>query len=212
MDQHELQEAVKGDLETIPKLKIGVISAKDLYGSLLIMAVMISFAILFINIGSQLLLHALHCYPAISMNWVARTWCYGFVGSCFLSLMLRRFILFARFVKGRLKTELFIKKKCLHFALIYLFIYALAYLFFAYMFDISKYATTENLSEFGKDWIVFDLIQAQIMALGVAFFANIFLVCMEIERLGIGIVFNIVSEFVLHINHKLNPQNNEERQ
>ena len=193
MDNHELQVMVKSDLMLIPTFKLGILSARDFYGSLAAFILKLSLILLLVNILTQWGVHGF--YPHWS-NLLFFMWGLTLVGSSFVGIFVSQFILFGKMVKGRLKTESLIKKKCMHFSLLFLLIYCLIYFGTTFYLEASHNASASSRLLFGHGWHRFDLTFAQLVSLfgsmlGISILAN-----MEVSRLGIGIAFDVVNSFV----------------
>ena len=207
MDNQGLQDAFKSDLMTIPTLKVGILSAGDLYGTLAGFVLKLSLLLLSINLLIQAGLHGvgLFFWP-LSIGLVFKCGLLTLVGSSFLMLFLSNFILFGKLVKGRLKTEAFIKQKCRHFGVAFLVIYSIAYLLL--IMGINAFVgMSEGESEFGGlISIVLTLGLSQLVALlGSMLVVNV-IASMEVSRLGMGIAMDVISAFVDAIKNHANPR------
>ena len=150
MDYQALQEDVRSDLKTIPTLKMGILSAGDLYGSLAAFVLKLSLILLCINVAIQEGLHLIGFYYApLTIGSVFACWGLTFAGSVFIMIFLSNFILFGKLVKGRLKTENFIKQKCVHFCLLYLLTYSVGYLVLIAGVDAFGGANAQDREFFG---------------------------------------------------------------
>src|SRR3990167_804516 len=200
MDNQALQEAIKSDLLTIPTLKIGILSSRDLYGSLA--AVMLKTSLIFLGINTvvRILLHALGLHDiTLSISSIFCTWGFAFGASMFIGMILSQYILFGKLVKGRLKTEAFIKRKCAHFSFIYFVMYAVVYaIMTAGLGAAGQFGGHDHLLFWD---VIFPLGFAQLMSLVVSLVGLSFLTSMEIQRLGLGAVFDVINQFVAKLKN-----------
>lgn len=202
MDYQALQEDVKSDLKTIPTLKMGILSAGDLYGSLAAFVLKLSLILLCINLAIQMGLHAIGFYYAPLSTWaVFACWGLTFVGSGFIMIFLSNFILFGKLVKGRLKTEGFIKQKCQQFSLLYLLIYSIAYFVLITGLDAFGGANARDREFFGLISTVLTLGGSQLGALIGSLIMTGILANIEISRLGMGIAFDLINSFMARVNN-----------
>jgi len=202
MDHQELEEAVKSDLITISTLKLGILSARDLYGSLGMFVLRLSLVLLCINLCVQVGLHSIGLYYSpLYIDTFFACWVLTLIGSSFIMLFLSSFILFGKLVKGRLKTEGFIKKKCQQFSLLYLLIYGAAYLFLIVSLDAFGGPSASDRAFFGILSTILTLGVSQLAALiGSLLFMSVF-TNIEVNRLGIGIAFDVINAFVARIKN-----------
>ena len=190
----QLQLDIKGDLLTIPTLKLGILPAKTFYGALLLFVLKLSLLFMLINLIVQIGLNVIGVYHShMRVGALLGLWGCALGASVVIALFINQFILFSKLVKGRLKTEAFIRKKWRHFSLIYFLIYSLVY-FLAMWFQSSF--------SLDGDAQLFNFIFAQFIATVFALVATALIVNMEIERLGLGIVFDVISAFIEKIKHK----------
>ena len=205
MDNQGLQDAFKSDLMTIPTLKVGILSAGDLYGTLAGFVLKLSLLLLGINVLIQAGLHSVGLfYWPLSIGLVFKCWLLTLAGSSFIMIFLSNFILFGKLVKGRLKTEAFIKQKCRHFGVAFLVIYIIAYLLL--IMGINAFVgMSEGESEFGGlISIVLTLGFSQLVTLlGSMLVVNV-IASMEISRLGMGIALDVIKAFVDVIKNHAN--------
>lgn len=203
MDNQALQEAIKSDLLTIPTLKMGILSSRDLYGSLA--AVMLKTSLIFLGINTvvRILLHALGLHDVtLSISSLFCTWGFAFGASMFIGMILSQYILFGKLVKGRLKTEAFIKRKCAHFSFIYFVMYAVVYAILTAGFGATGRFGGHDYLFTVLFWdVIFPLGFAQLMSLVVPLVAISFLTSMEIQRLGLGAVFDVINQFVAKLKN-----------
>jgi len=204
MDNQVLQEAIKSDLSTISKLKLGILSARDLYGSIASVILKTSIIFLSINTMIRILLRFLGLQDiTLSSMSLFCTWGFAFGASLFIAMMLSQYILFGKLAKGQLKTEAFIKKKCANFSLIYFGIYAIIYIIMTlvvYAFEIPPYTGSSYFKQFLD--LIPSLAIAQIGSFVASFIVMSFIASMEIQRLGIAAVFDVISQFVAKIKNQ----------
>ena len=202
MDYQALQKDVKCDLKTIPTLKMGILSAGELYGSLAAFVLKLSLLLLCINVAIQEGLHVIgFYYSSLSIGSVLACWGLTFVGSGFIMLFLSNFILFGKLVKGRLKTEGFIKQKCMQFSLLYLLIYSIGYLVLIAGLGAFGGPDAHDSDLFTIISAVLTLGGAQLGALIGSLIAMSVLVNIEISRLGMGIAFDVINTFMARIKN-----------
>ena len=204
MDYQKLQEALKSDLLAIPTLKMGILSARELYGSLGIFILKLSLLFCGLETLYQTLLHATGLfYPAFSFSNLLVTFGFAFAMSGLICIFVSQFILFGKLVKGRLKTEAYIVSKCRQFGGFYLVIYSVIYLVVLPSVDSSIGSSQESRDFFGSDFGIFGLAISQFVAsFGGLMLTGLF-VNMEISRLGMGIAFDVINAFVALINPNL---------
>ena len=198
MDHQTLQKAVKSDLATIATLEIGILSAADLYGSLGGFILKCSLLLVCINVCLQVVCHSIGLYiPSFSVSAVLFMWALTLGGSAFIVIFLSPMILFAKLVKGRLKTEGFIKQKWVQASCLYLVIYSLIYGAFTMIQKPVHFSVLDD----PNGWSGFNFMFAELWSLLGSFlilsvFANI-----EVNRLGLGVVFDVVKTFVARIKN-----------
>lgn len=194
MEHLQLEEAVKSDLRTITTLKMGGVSAKNFYIPVLALIFKISLIFLAINTGVRLVLQAVgFYYPTITIGLMFGTWSCAFVMSLMLGVTLSRFVLLKLLFKGRLKTETLIKQKTTHLSLLYFGIYAVIYSLMTALIN-SGMGFDEHVRDAGL--VVFSTIFSQVLAFVVSSVAAGFLSMIEIDRLGMGLLFNAVGEMI----------------
>lgn len=197
MEQQALQDAIKSDLATIPTLKMGILSAGDLYGSLGGFILKMSLTLLGINLLLQTGMHSVGLYyPSFTISAVLFMWVLTLGGSCFIAIFLSPLVLFSKLVKGRLKTEAFIKQKWIHACLLYCLVYAVIY------GGMTLMQSPGNLSMFAQEaldkegWDSFYFMFAELWSLLGSFMLVNVLVSMEVNRLGIGVAMDVINKFV----------------
>jgi|APCry1669189844_1035258.scaffolds.fasta_scaffold16313_2 hypothetical protein len=200
MEHQQLEEAIKSDLRTIPTLKMGGVSAKDFYIPVLVLIFKISLIFLAINTGVRLVLQAVGLYhPTITMGLMFGTWSCAFVMSLMLGVTLSRFVLLKLLFKGRLKTEALIKQKITHLSLLYFGIYAVVYCLMTALIN-SGMGFDEHVRDAGM--VVFSTIFSQVFAFVVSSVAAGFLSMIELDRLGMGILFNAIGEMINRVKKR----------
>lgn len=209
MDYDKLQEAFKSDLLTIPTLKMGILSAGELYGSLGLFILKLSLIFCGLDTLYQALLHAVGLYYwTFSFSKLLVTFGFALISSGLICLFVSQFVLFGKLVKGRLKTEAFIKEKCLQCCWLYFVIYSVLYLIILTYVDSSLGSSQSTRDFFGSDQMTFDLAFSQFSASMASFVFTGLFVNMEISRLGMGIAFDVIDVFVTRMNpnHSISTQ------
>lgn len=201
MDYQKLEEAIKSDLKSIPTLKMGYVPAKSYYGPIFDIAIITSFVLLFINMLVRIVLMIT---GLVNINFtpilIIGTWVGSFMVSFLLSFKLRPFILMHKLVDGRLKTEHFIKKQIKYCIMFYLVTYTIAY-------TLLSLFTSPFINELNNEPIVL-LLFLTISQFGgylIAMFITIFFAFAEVERIGMGIVFNNLADLVMGLIKNRNP-------
>lgn len=192
MDKNSFESAIKSDLATLSTMKMGYVSAKDLYGNVLTLTLKLSFLLLAINTGVRFVLMAAGLYPiTLSVSLMIGTWIVCFMASLVLGIVFSRLILISQLIKGRLKTEAIIRETFRYLGLvclgIYIGVYAFVTLFVVLGFD-------DHLMDTGL--IVFTTIFSQSVAFIAATGITGLLSGVELDRLGLGAVFNVLSEII----------------
>ena len=202
MENQALQAAIKSDLITIPTLKMGILSAGDLYGSLARFILKFSVTLLCINILIQAGLYGVGRYhQSWSVLSVLLCGILTLGGSGFITLFLSHFILFEKLAKGRLKTTAFIKKKCRHFISMYLSLYSVIYCLGTLFFGTIKLLGADSTGRLPlQEWIFNEFFSLTAALLG-SFLIMSLILNMEISRLGLGPVFDIINAFATRMNN-----------
>jgi hypothetical protein len=197
MDYQRLKDDFKSDIMTIPTLKMGIISARDLYGSGLKGFVRLTLIFLLINTLICAGLHGLDLYyPNINLSLLIMLWLCSLIPSFFIGLIVSQFILFAKLVKGQLRTEVFIKNKYFQFGLIFFGIYSVLYFIFT-VTGLNHFArSTDSREFFGKGIIYHFALFSQIFSFVISLLVTFFITNMEVQRLGIGLMFEVIETFV----------------
>lgn len=192
MDHQQLEAAVKSDLITLSTLKMETVSAKDFYGPVLMLVFKISFIFLGINTIARMALHQIGQYqPPMTLGWMFGAWICALGTSFLLGLSLSRLVLIAKLFRNRLKTGVFLKQKYLHFSLMFFLIYSGMYLVTT---DVVGIGMDEHALDI--DIVTFSTIFAQVFAFVVAIVTTGFLSMLELDRLGLAILWNALGEFV----------------
>jgi len=195
MDHQALQAAFKRDLMTIPTLKLGILSARDLYGALALFVFKYSCFLLAINMAIQTGLYSIGEFVWVpSLSLLLKCWVGTLVASSFLMLVSSQFILFGKMVQSRLESTAFIKHKCRQFArgffIVYILIYGLLMIAFNSMMSMDRNADSG---------LTFVLVGSQIASLvGSLMLVNI-VASIEMNRLGLGVVFEVVEAFAAQL-------------
>ena len=190
MDYQALQATFKRDLQAIPKLKLGILIDRDLYGPLAVFVLKLSLLLLSINVAIQAGLYSINFfyYPP-SLALVLTCWAVALVGSILMMMFASSFILFGKMVEGRLESAAFIKEKCRQFGIGFLVLYSIAYFFL-----IMSFYSTESLCT-TLDYLIFILAFSQFVVLvGSMLIVNVF-AGIEINRLGLGVAFEVIDAF-----------------
>lgn len=192
MDLNPFENAIKSDLTTLSTIKMGYVSAQDLYGSVLRLTLKLSFLLLAINTGIRLVLMAVGLYPiTFTVSLMISTWMVGFIASLILGMVFSRLILISQLIKGRLKTEAIIRETFRHLGWVCLGIYMGVYAF------ITLLVVAGMDSHMNDPWpLAFTTIFSQGFAFIAATGVTGLLSGVELDRLGLGAVFNVLSELV----------------
>lgn len=192
MEPMQLEEAIKSDLKLIPTLKMGFVSARDLYGRVFAVTFMLSLTLLAINTLVRFALKITGLYPiTFTPGLMTGTWFVCFMTSLVLGFVLSRFILIGKLLKGRLKTANLMKQTFRYLALFGLSIYTGAY---AFITVFVSFGMDDHIMD---PWpLVFSTLFTQAIAFIAATGITGLLSGVELDRLGIGAVFNVISEMV----------------
>ena len=190
MDKNPFENAIKSDLATLSTLKMGYVSAKDLYGSVFRLTWKLSFLLLAINTGVRLVLMAVGLYPiTLTLGLMIGTWMVCFMASLVLGMVFSRLILISQLIKGRLKTEAIIRETFRHLGWVCLGIYIGVYAFITFFVALG---VDDHLMD---PWLLaFTTIFSQAFAFIAATGITGLLSGVELDRLGLGAVFNVLSE------------------
>ena len=195
MEESTLHEDVKSDLNTIAQMKFGILSAQDFYGTLGRVALSLSWLLLSITLAVHTAMYLLgiskHIYFSFSRLfdcWLAALGC-----GCVLSFFISEYVLFAKLVQGRLKTEIFIRQKCRELSRWYLVCFTIFYAIFFYM-------SLHFIEAWPEDNIFFAIYIFE------GFIASLVITSLfinaEINRLGIGLLGDVIQAFVAKVQNK----------
>ncbi|MBN9229497.1 MAG: hypothetical protein BGO90_02940 [Legionella sp. 40-6] len=192
MELQQIEDAIKGDLATLSTLKMGYVSAKDLYGRVLWLAFKLSFVLLAINTCVRLVLMGTGLYPiTFTVSLMIGSWMACFMATFVLGMVLSRFIIISKLIKGRLKTEGLMKKIFRHLGWVFLGIYSVSY---ALITLVVVAGMDDHMNDL--DVLAFITIFSQIISFIVAVGITGLLAGVELDRLGLGAVFNVLSEII----------------
>lgn len=192
MTTNQMEHLIKADLNTLSEIKMAPVSAVRFYGTLLSRALVLSAVLLGLNTGIQLLLSLTGLNPIkMSMSLIVTMWGVGFFLSLFLSLFISRFVLISKILRGRIGVEKVLTQTLKRFFWIGLCIYSVCYAFLTLLIVSGM---DEHVNE---PWLIFFIILftqagALITALGI----NGLLLGVELDRLGMGAVFNVASDLI----------------
>lgn len=196
MEQQQLEEAMKSDLSTLSRIKMGFVSARDFYGQILGFTFKLSLLLFAINTGVRFLLiptgrFSIPPTAELTIKLMAGTWVLCFIASLVIALVISRFILLGQLIKGRLKTEALMKPVFRRLGWVFLGIYTAAYALGTYHCNYGFEAQRNS------PW---HLEFVSVFAQGLAFIASTCLTWLiagiELDRLGIGAVFNALAEVI----------------
>lgn len=196
MNENPFEEAIRSDLLTLSNIKMGYVSAQDLYGRVLKYALKYSLIMLLINTAIRLAFMAVGLFdlpftPGVIISLMMGTWLFAFVLSLLHSMAFSRFLIISRLLKGRLKTEFLIKDTFKKFSRLYFWIYVGTY-------SLLTLLVAAPFSDVIADpfVLIFIIIFPQGFAFLVSTAITGFISGVEFERLGLGAVFNIISEII----------------
>lgn len=193
MDQQQIEEAIKSDLITAKTWRLGIVPARDYYFSILAWIFKLSLLFVAVNTLLQRFMHAAGYYlPDFSLQVIALSWIFALLVSIFMSFTAARIILISKLIKGKLKTASLIKRKYLHFTLVFFLIYSLVYLVIAYALlgwmDLPDFQRAS-----AELWFIcVSLAFPQFSAFIAASVSTAFISMIELDRLGIGPLFNVL--------------------
>ena len=200
MNSQDLEQAIQSDLVTLGTLRMGAVSARDLYGAFLGFVLKLSVILVGVNTLIRLALKGIGLYdPEITVNLMLGTWFGCFIVSCFIGFTISRLLLIGKLIKGRLKTETLIKQKYRHFSLLYFAIYATTYTVCTALLN-SCIGFNDHITE--PFLVVFCAIMAQGFAFVISIVATGLFAGVELDRLGIGVLFNVIAEVVAKAKNK----------
>lgn len=188
MQQSQLEEAIKSDIATISTMKWGTVSAKEFYGRMFGLPLKLSFLFLALNVLIRIVLMSFGLCPInITVKLILSMWMVCFIISLFFGMMFGHLILISKLIKGRLKTAPLIRKTLKHFSLVFLGLYIVIY-------ALMTYVVSGSWSPYDIDPVTLVLPQGFALVFPVVI-TSIFLE-IEIGRLGLGALFNILSEWI----------------
>ena len=192
MNNQTLENAIKSDMDTLSTFKMGMISARDFYGSLLGFVLKSSVALLLINTLVRLGLKWVGLYDGsitafvMILMWVC---CLGV--SFFMGLAFSQPILMSKLLQGRLKTETFIKKTYRHLCVVYFCLYTVTYTLITLFVNLG-FTLDQGLMD---PWfLAFSIFFSQMFAFIFASGITGFISGSEFQRLGLGAVINVIGE------------------
>lgn len=193
MENQSLEAAIKSDLITVKMLRMELVSGRDYYFSILAWIFKLSLLFLSVNILLQHFMHVVGYYHArLSLKGLVITWICALLASTFMSFTAARIILIGKMIKGQLKTATLIRSKYLRFTLVFFLIYSLAYLVITYpvlgWMDLSEFQQADEELWFSFIYVGFP----QFSAFLVASVAIGFISMIELDRLGLGPLFNVI--------------------
>lgn len=195
MNNQTLENAIKSDMDTLSTFKMGMISARDFYGSLLGFVLKSSVALLLINTLVRLGLKSCGLYEGsitVLMMILILIGCLGV--SFFMGIAFSQPILMNKLLQGRLKTESFIKKTYRHLCVVYFCLYTVMYTLVT-LFVIMGVPLDQGLMD---PWfIAFSIFFSQGFAFIFASAITGFISGSEFQRLGLGAVINVLGEVLL---------------
>lgn len=186
MDYQRLKDNLKSDLRTISTLEMDIVPAKDYYGALLKAVLKSSLFMLAVNVVVQLWFKLVGSFRVeFSLGFLLGTWMITIGFSLVPVFFIRSFILFDKLIKSRLKSEAFMKEKFHLLVKIFFFVFTVSYIVIA-IYD----------SHFIRGTIeIFNIFSIHIGACVMSLLITGFLVGIEGERLGIGMLIELVSAF-----------------
>lgn len=197
MREPQMEAAIRSDVMTLKTLRLNPVPAGKFYLSLL--AWILTLSLLFLGLNSMLYL-ALYSigfyYPIISFKLVLIAWGSALFVSFFTSFTVARLVLIGALIKGQLKTALLIKRKCLHFIVLFFLIYGGAYcittLLIVAGLDYSDLATAHTETWFS----IFCLAFPQFLACLVASVVTGFIALIELDRLSLAPLFHVIRDLI----------------
>lgn len=186
MDYQRLKDNLKSDLHTISTLEMDIVPAKDYYGALLSAVLKSSFFMLAVNVVVQLWFKLVGTYRVeFSLGFLLGIWMITIGFSVIPVFFIRSFILFKKLIKSRLKSDDFMRDKFNLLVKIFFFVFTVSYIVIAI-----------NDSDFIRGKIeIFNIFSIHIGACVMSLLITGFLVGIESERLGFGMLIELVSAF-----------------
>jgi hypothetical protein len=193
MEVHQLEEAIKSDLKTLATIKMGFVCANEFYGKLIELAFKLSFLFLAMNTVVHLVLKGAGLFNApFTLSLLCGSWFVCFMMSLFLALILSRFVLLSKLIKGRLKTEILLKKTLKHLGFICLVIYTVVYALTTMLSVLGAESDVVNDPAFLMFRILFPQAFSFIVSTGITGLMS----SIELDRLGLGVLFNVLSDLL----------------
>ncbi|WP_115222885.1 hypothetical protein [Legionella donaldsonii] len=184
MDYQKLKDDLKSDLHTISTLEMDIVPAKDYYGALLSAVLKSSFFMLAVNVVVQLWFKLVGSYRVdLSLSLLIKTWFLTLAFSLIPVFFIRSFILFDKLIQCRLKSEDFVREKIFLLVKIYFLIFSISYAGISYMSSVHG----------GLEF--FDILFTQFGACIFSLVITGLLAGIESERLGFGMLIELVSAF-----------------
>ncbi|HHF7349646.1 TPA: hypothetical protein ACPSKE_002856 [Legionella feeleii] len=186
MDYQKLKDDLKSDLHTISTLEMDIVPAKDYYGALLSAVLKSSLFMLSVNVVVQIGFKLAGIYRVdLSLSLLIKTWFLTLAFSLIPVFFIRSFILFDKLIQCRLKSEGFVREKIFLLVKVYFLIFSFSYVGINYIHSNFVWGGLELsdvlFSQFGA--CVFSLVITGLLA-GI-----------ESERLGFGMLIELVSAF-----------------
>jgi len=192
MNNLELQQNIEDDLKAIPNIKLSILSAKEAYLPLVYLYLKfmgVLYSILTVNVIFMT------CIGRYNPNRLITdyTGCIFLFSVFFLFIgpTINSYVMFGKMVQYKLKTKEFILKKVRDFTYIYIGFYSLL---FSVTFFLRCAPYRADPADFGFN----GLIPATFFGFIVGGIITSFVINSEMERLGLGAVFNVTTEFFKH--------------
>jgi len=196
MNPEEIKDLLKQDFSRLLDIKLNTVSRNSLYGTLIMVWLRLTFLLSTLSLSVQMSLHWLGFYPLINGYWVYKSISFSAISALVLTFLLRRAVLFFKLMQGKLESERFIKNKAQKIGSFYIVVYSLCYLASSVFFEFSKYSDIESLGAFKLEWLLFDLRFAHFSSLILSVVITVFFVNFEVERVGLGFVFEGVKTLI----------------
>lgn len=188
MQQSQLEEDIKSDIVTISTMKMQTVSAREFYWGMFGWPLKLSILLLALNTMIRLALIGLGLSELkITVELMLGTWLACLVFGFFLGMMFRHFYLISQLIKARLKTAALVKKTFNIFGGVFLGIYSVIY---ALLTFCAAGGGGQN------EYLMLTIIFPQMFAFVPSMIFTAILFEMEIGRLGLGALFNVLSEWI----------------
>lgn len=188
--------AVSHDLEVMKTLKLRVVSGEELYGAIVGVVLSLAGLLSLINLTEIVLLHLFGLCPWPYLVWIEKICGLNLACSCFIGMGIWRTVLFNKLAKGHLKSVVFIRKKCVHIMRLFFMVNAVLYLIGGLIAGSSEYAHLSEMSGWDRSWMESHFFLAQALSFIASLVFSIFAANMEITRLGVTPMFNLMSDFM----------------